>query len=195
MAMRNFFQLAKKSEYRNNYLPFDYFDFWITAKENENLRCRNKIRDYVHTPFDWDENQEIYLEPAVSENITQATQTSERPKFVPNNENNNFNPQSNSESKQKEKKKSRRKNLKEDEKTILKPTIDLNDKPRRAKSSSPSSRSSSSSNLNKRPQSSQPAKNKFESRSLSSMAIQTPPEWNLRNYENYKKKLNRNFKT
>jgi hypothetical protein len=50
---KNIFHVAKRSEYRNNYLPFDYYDFMITAKENENLRFRNKIRDYLHTPFDW----------------------------------------------------------------------------------------------------------------------------------------------
>ena len=50
---KNIFHITKRSEYRNNYLPFDYYDFMITAKENENLRFRNKIRDYLHTPFDW----------------------------------------------------------------------------------------------------------------------------------------------
>lgn len=81
-AMRKHFYTGKKSEYRQNYLPFDYYDFWITAKENENLRCRNKLRDYLHTPFDWDEDQEVYLEnrPIGSvEVINHATQTTERP--------------------------------------------------------------------------------------------------------------------
>lgn len=80
MAKNNFYLAAKRSEYRNNFLPFDYYDFWITAKENENLRCQNKIRDYVHTPFDWDEDQDYYLESNDKFNqINQATQTSERP--------------------------------------------------------------------------------------------------------------------
>jgi hypothetical protein len=81
MAKSNFYLAAKRSEYRNNYLPFDYYDFWITAKENENLRCQNKIRDYVHTPFDWDEDQEYYLEKDDKFHYSnQATQTSERPR-------------------------------------------------------------------------------------------------------------------
>ena len=68
----------KKSEYRNNFLPFDYYDFCITAKENENLRYRNKLRDYLHTPFDWDEDLDIYIEPLSDKNehLNQATQTS-----------------------------------------------------------------------------------------------------------------------
>jgi hypothetical protein len=84
-AMRKHFYLGKKSEYRQNFLPFDYYDFWITAKENENLRCRNKLRDYLHTPFDWDEDQELYLEqrPATTgpqhDQANHATQTSGRP--------------------------------------------------------------------------------------------------------------------
>lgn len=69
---------AKKSEYRNNYLPFDYYDFCITAKENENLRFRNKIRDYIHTPFDWDEDDEYYEVAVESEHANQATQTTQR---------------------------------------------------------------------------------------------------------------------
>ena len=81
MAKSNFYLAAKRSEYRNNYLPFDYYDFWITAKENENLRCQNKIRDYVHTPFDWDEDQDFYLESNEKfQHSNQATQTSERPR-------------------------------------------------------------------------------------------------------------------
>lgn len=64
----------KKSEYRRNFLPFDYYDFCITAKENENLRCRNKLRDYLHTPFDWDEDLDIYIEP-VTDNLNQSCQT------------------------------------------------------------------------------------------------------------------------
>ena len=68
----------RKSEYRNNFLPFDYYDFCITAKENENLRYRNKLRDYLHTPFDWDEDLDIYIEPLSDKNehLNQATQTS-----------------------------------------------------------------------------------------------------------------------
>lgn len=81
MAKNSFYLAAKRSEYRNNFLPFDYYDFWITAKENENLRCQNKIRDYVHTPFDWDEDQDYYLESNDKYNqATQATQTTERPR-------------------------------------------------------------------------------------------------------------------
>lgn len=53
-------RVVRKSEYRINYLPFDYYDFWMTAKENENLRYRNKLRDYLHTPFDWDEDLVVY---------------------------------------------------------------------------------------------------------------------------------------
>jgi hypothetical protein len=81
-AMRKNFYLGKKSEYRQNYLPFDYYDFWVTAKENENLRCRNKLRDYLHTPFDWDEDQDFYLETQTNhpvESSNHATQTSDRP--------------------------------------------------------------------------------------------------------------------
>lgn len=70
--------LQKKSEYRQNFLPFDYYDFCITAKENENLRCRNKLRDYLHTPFDWDEDLDIYIEP-LSDNLNQSTQTLQKP--------------------------------------------------------------------------------------------------------------------
>jgi hypothetical protein len=77
MARRH--QAVKKSEYRNNYLPFDYYDFCITAKENENLRHRNKLRDYLHTPFDWDECLDYYIEPLADDNLNQATQTTERP--------------------------------------------------------------------------------------------------------------------
>ena len=62
MARNTHYYSNKKSEYRVNYLPFDYYDFWITAKENENLRFKNKLRDYLHTPFDWDENLEVYQE-------------------------------------------------------------------------------------------------------------------------------------
>ena len=81
MAKNSFYYASKRSEYRNNFLPFDYYDFWLTAKENENLRCQNKIRDYVHTPFDWDEDQEYYLESEEKFNhINQATQTTERPR-------------------------------------------------------------------------------------------------------------------
>lgn len=76
----------RRSEYRINYLPFNYYDFWITAKENENMRLRNKLRDYLHTPFDWDENVDIYCESdatvaaaAQLEKMNRATQTSERP--------------------------------------------------------------------------------------------------------------------
>ena len=65
----------KKSEYRRNFLPFDYYDFCITAKENENLRCRNKLRDYLHTPFDWDEDLDIYIEPVSDNNLNQSSQT------------------------------------------------------------------------------------------------------------------------
>ena len=83
MAKNSFYLAAKRSEYRNNFLPFDYYDFWITAKENENLRCQNKIRDYVHTPFDWDEDQDYYLESNDKYNqATQATQTTERPRTI-----------------------------------------------------------------------------------------------------------------
>lgn len=82
MAKRNNYS-NKRSEYRINYLPFDYYDFWITAKENENLRFKNKLRDYLHTPFDWDENLEVYRESQEIamkfEKANQATQTSDRP--------------------------------------------------------------------------------------------------------------------
>jgi hypothetical protein len=61
MTRKNYF-LGKRSEYRHNYLPFDFYDFWITAKENQNQRYKNKIRDYLHTPFDWDEDQDFYLQ-------------------------------------------------------------------------------------------------------------------------------------
>jgi len=76
MDLRRNFYASKRSEYRNNYLPFDYYDFWIIAKENENLRFRNKLRDYLHTPFDWDEDQGFYLEPQVDEQ--HGTQTTSR---------------------------------------------------------------------------------------------------------------------
>ena len=69
-----FLASQKKSEYRQNFLPFDYYDFCITAKENENLRYRNKLRDYLHTPFDWDEDLDIYIEP-IMDNLNQSTQT------------------------------------------------------------------------------------------------------------------------
>lgn len=79
MSRKNMYLASqKKSEYRQNFLPFDYYDFCITAKENENLRCRNKLRDYLHTPFDWDEDLDILIEP-VNDNFNQATQTAERP--------------------------------------------------------------------------------------------------------------------
>jgi hypothetical protein len=84
MAKTNYYQ-GKKSEYRNNYLPFDYYDFWMTAKENENLRFRNKIRDYIHTPFDWNEDEEVYLETADKfDQLNQATQTTQRPIMIEN---------------------------------------------------------------------------------------------------------------
>jgi hypothetical protein len=87
MAKYNYF-IGKRSEYRQNYLPFDYYDFMITAKENENLRFRNKIRDYLHTPFDWDEDQDFYLEEESKfKHASQATQTSERPRHGPNKQN------------------------------------------------------------------------------------------------------------
>ena len=76
------YYVGKKSEYRNNYLPFDYYDFWITAKENESLRFRNKVRDYVHTPFDWDEDQDVYIESTNEfDHLNQGTQTSDRPRI------------------------------------------------------------------------------------------------------------------
>jgi hypothetical protein len=80
-AIRKNFFAQKKSEYRQNYLPFDYYDFWVTSKENENLRCRNKLRDYLHTPFDWDEDQDFYLETQVNQVdvVNHATQTTTRP--------------------------------------------------------------------------------------------------------------------
>jgi hypothetical protein len=68
--------LAKKSEYNNNYKPFDYYDFCITAKENENLRFRNKIRDYIHTPFEWDDEEEEEAQDFNKQLINQITQTS-----------------------------------------------------------------------------------------------------------------------
>jgi hypothetical protein len=84
MAKRNYYQ-GKRSEYRNNYLPFDYYDFWMTAKENENLRFRNKIRDYIHTPFDWNEDEDVYLETVDKfDQFNQATQTTQRPIMIEN---------------------------------------------------------------------------------------------------------------
>jgi hypothetical protein len=71
MDLRRNLYASKRSEYRNNYLPFDYYDFWIIAKENENLRFRNKLRDYLHTPFDWDEDQGFYLEPQEDDRFDQ----------------------------------------------------------------------------------------------------------------------------
>lgn len=65
MTRKNYFN-GKRSEYRHNYLPFDFYDFWITAKENQNQRYKNKIRDYLHTPFDWDEDQDFYTHSASS---------------------------------------------------------------------------------------------------------------------------------
>lgn len=81
MAARRNFYSSKFSEYRQNYLPFDYYDFMITAKENENLRFKNKLRDYLHTPFDWDEDLDLHREQqqAAQERSNQATQTSDRP--------------------------------------------------------------------------------------------------------------------
>ena len=88
------FGIGRKSEYRNNYVPFDYYDFWITAKENENLRFRNKVRDYVHTPFDWDEDEDVYLEssPNQFDHLNQATQTTDRPRKHSNKDGNHLNP-------------------------------------------------------------------------------------------------------
>ncbi len=86
MTRKNYFY-GKRSEYRHNYLPFDFYDFWITAKENQNQRYKNKIRDYLHTPFDWDEDQDLYsrsISPfdtassAYDSQAHQSTQTTHR---------------------------------------------------------------------------------------------------------------------
>jgi hypothetical protein len=66
MNKKNHFFIGKRSEYKNQYLPFDFYDFWITAKENQTQRNKNKIRDYLHTPFDWDEDQDFYIHSSSS---------------------------------------------------------------------------------------------------------------------------------
>ncbi|CAF0894972.1 unnamed protein product [Brachionus calyciflorus] len=173
---------VKRSEYRHNYLPFDYYDFWITAKENENLRFKNKLRDYLHTPFDWDEDQEYYIEQNLhSEQANQGTQTTDRPnrhdhlKLSSKSENNLAKAPKkilkNSENKQNVKSASVQVNIQKTSKSkravsavqsTPKQKIKFND-------------SKKESNL---------LKSKKFTASLSSMAVQTPIEWRLRDHKN-----------
>lgn len=180
---RNMYSLGKKSEYRQNFLPFDYYDFWITAKENENLRFKNKLRDYLHTPFDWDEDQTYYIEQMnKTEQANQGTQTSERP-----NRHDQLKFHSKSES-------------------CLEKPVKVNKKVNKVSKKTEPKRSTKSASVqvntqkifkpkrsNKQPQiiklKSDPSlENKKKSKkftsSLSSMAVQTPIEWRLRDFKN-----------
>ena len=255
MAKNNFYLAAKRSEYRNNYLPFDYYDFWITAKENENLRCQNKIRDYVHTPFDWDEDQEYYLESNDKFHHTnQATQTSEKPrhdrksrqKTEQDKENhevhfsdhkqhhkhhqhnqhqrqnranhsdlNDHRPQQQSRPQSQQRTRSQKKDIEPGEETessehLSDDTEMVNERKKPLKSTKntgiqihiPESRSfniakprkvqsgfaqRSKSNADK------DRKEKFDSKSITNMSVQTPPAWTLRDYQKSKPSKSEHF--
>lgn len=221
MSKKNHYS-NKRSEYRLNYLPFDYYDFWITAKENENLRFKNKLRDYLHTPFDWDENLELYQESAdlvaraaeeaaKLDRMNQGTQTTIRPnrhdhlKRIVDQREELERKQINVSSLEKAvqtksnlKKKgagSRRPKEKSTSSGTKTPTnfsrppsksasiqvdFDKKKQPQRSKSANKNLRNQSSIQLehafdNK-------AKQNELMRSMSNMSIQTPIEWNLRDY-------------
>lgn len=188
--LRNKYSLGKKSEYRQNFLPFDYYDFWITAKENENLRFKNKLRDYLHTPFDWDEDQEYYIEQMnKSEQANQGTQTSERP-----NRHDQLKFHSKSESCLEKPAKVNKKLNKASKKTepkrsIKSASVQVNThkafKPKRSNKQPQKTKLKSEPGLEK--------SNKFTS-SLSSMAVQTPIEWRLRDYKNTRPTSSKFFK-
>ncbi|RNA43037.1 hypothetical protein BpHYR1_042901 [Brachionus plicatilis] len=173
---QNKYSLPKKSEYRHNFLPFDYYDFWITAKENENLRFKNKIRDYLHTPFDWDEDQEYYIEQASKTDLAnQGTQTSERP-----NRHDQLKLQSKSESCLEKPTRVNKKMSKkiEPKRGTKSASVQVNThkafRPKRS-NKQPQTKLKPDSNL---------VKSKKFTSSLSSMAVQTPVEWRLRDYKN-----------
>lgn len=178
MAYKSKYYVPKRSEYRQNYLPFDYYDFWITAKENENLRFKNKLRDYLHTPFDWDEDQDYYLEQSYTDlkkfdQSNQGTQTSERPnrhdhmKFV--------------QEPEEQKKKNAVVQVVDPKKETLKIA-----KPKRARSAKPAANKpvKAEHNKPKTKNESNLLKNKRFTASLSNMAVQTPTAWQLRDFKN-----------
>lgn len=174
---KNKYSLPKKSEYRHNFLPFDYYDFWITAKENENLRFKNKLRDYLHTPFDWDEGQEYYIEEFnKTEQANQCTQTSERP-----NRHDHLKLQSKSESNLEKPVKVNKKILKKSEpkRNTKSASVQVNThkafRPKRSNKQPQTTKLKPESNL---------VKSKKFTSSLSSMAVQTPVEWRLRDFKN-----------
>ena len=221
-AIRKNFYAGKKSEYRQNYLPFDYYDFWHTAKENENLRCRNKLRDYLHTPFDWDEDQGFYLEAQTStaDVVNHATQTTARPnrrdhlenvhKHFANQteENKKQESQSNDQivdntkpkaKKTRKNKKSHHSKSKVSPKNVQIQSVDsnLNDgqnfvsRPRRVRSMSARESTKAAHLAKKQNMNIENSRSKAVNKSVSSIAIQTPHGWNLRDFDSKKEKKSR----
>lgn len=200
---KNIFHIAKRSEYRNNYLPFNYYDFMITAKENENLRFQNKLRDYLHTPFDWDEDQDFYFEQEREKNFhqaSQASQTADQPRHGHHQQYVDAQPKPKSTSKNKKQppmsadNEKRQVQINNDRMEQNNPNTEFSQKRSKSKSAKKANKINNNKelflNLQKRPSTPKVPKKdipRVNFNSISSTAVQTPLAWNLRDYNNIEK--------